>query len=402
MQGGAINERESDLVSAARSTKRLESIKASGIRRYSTLTRNMPSCINLGVGEPDFCVPLHALKEGWRAVRSGKTHYVQTNGIPELREALAHKAKSDYGLSYDPNCEIVVTVGGTQAIFTSLMGLLNEGDEVLIPDPGFVLYEPCIRLAGGTPVHVPLLEENDFRPLIDDVTSLITARSRVMVLNYPNNPTGAVLSYDEAAQLSKIAVERDLTVISDEVYEKILYDGTKHYCLATFPGMRERTLVINSFSKTYAMTGLRVGFVCGPKELVSPLWIVHQYAVACVDTFSQYVALAALAGPQKCVGMMTKEFDRRRHLVHERLNEIDGFKCQLPKGAFYAFPNVKQLGLSSEQLVEMLVKEANVITVPGSSFGQHGEGYLRLSYAAAREDIEEAMRRMQKTLGKLG
>ncbi len=228
-------------------------------------------------------------------------------------------------------------------------------------------------------------EDNDFRPSIDDVTSLITDKSRVMILNYPNNPTGSVLSYDEVAALSKIAVERDLIVISDEVYEKMVYDGVKHYCLATFPGMRERTLVVNSFSKTYAMTGLRVGYVYGPKDLVSPLWLVHQYTVACVDTFSQYVALAALKGPQECVEEMVKEFDRRRHLVHKRLNEIGGFKCQLPKGAFYAFPNIRGSGLSSEQLAELLVKEASVLTVPGSSFGACGEGYLRLSYAAAYE-----------------
>lgn len=194
-----------------------------------------------------------------------------------------------------------------------------------------------------------------------------------------------MLSYDEAAQLSRIAVERDLTVISDEVYEKIVYDGVKHYCLATFPGMRERTLVINSFSKTYAMTGLRVGCVYGPEDLISPLWLVHQYTVACVDTFSQYVALAALKGPQTCVGEMVREFDRRRHFIHKKLNDIGGFNCPLPKGAFYAFPNIKGSGLSSEQLAELLLEEGSVLTVPGSSFGVYGEGYLRLSYARASD-----------------
>jgi aminotransferase len=390
------------LVSCQRPAKRLKTIKPSGIRRFFALAEEMPTCINLSVGEPDFRVPLHALKSGWKAVREGKTHYSQTNGIAELREALAQKAYRDYGLSYDPNGEILVTVGGTQAIFIALMSLLDDGDEVLLPDPGFVAYEPCVLLAGGVPVHVPLNEDNDFRPSIADVTSLITEKSRVMILNHPNNPTGSVLSYDEVAELSRIAVERDLIVISDEVYEKILYDGTKHCCLATFPGMRDRTLVINSFSKTYAMTGLRIGCAYGPRDLLSPLWLVHQYTVACVDTFSQYVALAALKGPQTCLQRMLREFDRRRHLVHQRLNEIGTFNCQLPKGAFYAFPNVKGSGLSSEHLAELLVKEANVLTVPGSSFGPHGEGYLRLSYAASYKDLDDAMNRMQKTLKKLG
>jgi aminotransferase len=331
-------------------------------------------------------------------MKAGQTHYAATNGIPELREALSQKAYREYGLNYDPNCEVLVTVGGTQAIFLSLMGMLNEGDEVLVPDPGFVVYEPCVLLAGGVPVHVPLREDNDFRPSMGDVTSLITDKSRVMILNYPNNPTGAVLSYDEVAELSKIAVERDLTVISDEVYEKILYDGSKHYCLATFPGMRERTLVINSFSKTYAMTGLRVGCVYGPKELISALWLIHQYTVSCVDTFSQYVALSALKGSQTCVQEMVKEFDRRRHLVHRRLNEIQGFRCQLPKGAFYAFPNITGSGLPSEQLSELLLRKASVLTVPGSSFGSFGEGYLRLSYAAAYSQLEEALDRIDQAM----
>jgi aminotransferase len=390
------------LVSHVEPAERLKLIKPSGIRRFFALAQEMPTCVNLSVGEPDFSVPAHALDGGWRAVREGKTHYAPTNGIPELREALSQKAYRDYGLSYDPDCEILITVGGTQAIFAALMGLLNQGDEVLIPDPGFVVYEPGVLLAGGVPVHVPLLEENDFKPSIDDVMSLITDRSRVMILNSPNNPTGSVLSYDEVAALSKIAVERDLIVISDEVYEKILYDGVTHHCLAAFPRMRERTLVVGSFSKTYAMTGLRVGCAYGPKDLISPLWLVHQYTVACVDTFSQYVALAALRGPQTCVKEMVQEFDRRRHLVHKRLNEIGAFRFQLPNGAFYAFPNIRGSGLSSDGLAELLLKETKVLTVPGSSFGAFGEGYLRLSYAAAYEKLEEALNRMERALKKSG
>ncbi len=392
---------ERDVVSRFKPAERLKHIKPSGIRRFFSLAEGMQGVINLSVGEPDFSPPLQALEAGWEAARSGKTHYAPTNGIPELREALAQKACRDYGLNYDPNSEILVTVGGTEAVFLAIMGLLNPGEEVLIPNPGFVLYEPCATLTGAVPVHVSLLEENEFRPSIDGVTSLITSKSRVMIINFPNNPTGAVLSYDEAAALSKIAVERDLLVISDEVYEKILYDGQKHYCLATFPGMRERTLIVNSFSKTYAMTGLRVGYVYGPKELLAPLWLVHQYTVACVDSPSQYIALAALKGPQAVVDEMVREFDRRRRLVHKRLNQIHRFECALPRGTFYVFPNIKGFGKSSEDFVEFLVKEAGVVTVPGSAFGNRGEGYMRISYAAAYDQLENAMDRVEKAVEKI-
>jgi len=381
--------------------ERLNRIKPSGIRRFFTLAQETPDIINLSVGEPDFVPPKHILDAGWRSARKGKTHYAPTNGVPELREALAKKAYSDYGLRYDPNSEILVTVGGTEAIFLALFSLINPGDEVLIPDPGFVCYAPGVLLAGGNPIYVPLLEKNDFKPSLDFVTSHVTKKSRVMILNYPNNPTGSVLSFDEVAALAEVAVKRDIIVISDEVYEKIIYDGAKHHCVATFPEMRERTLVVNSFSKTYAMTGLRVGYVYGPKALISSLWLIHQYTVACVDTLAQYTAVSALKTSQTFVDDMVKEFDRRRHLVHERLNEIDGFECRLPKGAFYAFPNIKHFGMTSEKFAEFLIREAHVATVPGSAFGSHGEGYIRLSYAASYNQLEEALDRIEKAVKKL-
>lgn len=381
--------------------ERLKSIKPSGIRRFFSLTKKMSGDINLSVGEPDFKPPKHALESGWQAAKEGKTHYAPTNGIQELRETLAQKAYREYGLNYDPDSEILITVGGTEAVFLALFSLVNPDEEVLISDPGFVCYAPSVSLAGGVPVRFPLLEKNGFKPYIEDVMSLVTEKSRVMILNFPNNPTGAVLSYDEIASLAKIAVERDMIVISDEVYEKIIYDDAEHYCLATFPGMRERTLVVNSFSKTYAMTGLRVGYVYGPRELISSLWLTHQYTVACVDTLAQYIALAALKGPQDFVENMVQEFDKRRHLVYRRLNEIEGFRCILPKGAFYIFPSIRDFGMSSEQFAEFLVKEAKVITVPGSAFGSHGEGYIRISYAAAYEVLEEALNRIEKAVKKL-
>ena len=381
--------------------KRLNKIKPSGIRRFFTLARETPDIINLSVGEPDFTPPKYILDAGRQAAERGETHYAPTNGVPELREALAKKAFSDYGLRYDSHSEILVTVGGTEAIFLALFGLVNPGEEVLIPDPGFVCYEPGVLLAGGVPVHVPLLEKNAFKLSVDAVTSRITKKSRVIILNYPNNPTGSVLSFDEVATLAEVAVKRDIIVISDEVYEKIIYDGAKHNCVATFPEMRERTLVINSFSKTYAMTGLRVGYVYGPKALISSLWLVHQYTVACVDTLAQYTAAAALNGSQTFVSDMVREFDRRRHLVHKRLNEIDGFECKLPEGAFYVFPNIKRFGMSSEKFSDFLIKEAHVATVPGSAFGSYGEGHVRLSYAASYDQLEEALDRIEKAIKKL-
>jgi len=388
------------MVSIFKPAERLKHIKPSGIRRFFALAQEMVDVINLSVGEPDFTPPKHALDAGWKAAREGKTHYEPTNGIPEVRQALAEKAHREYGLKYDPNSEILITVGGTEAIFLALFGLVNPGEEVLIPNPGFVCYEPGVLLTSGVPVSVPMLEKNEFKPSVDGVMSLITNKSRVMILNSPNNPSGAVLSHDDAAALARIAVERDMIVISDEVYEKIIYDGAKHYCLATFPGMRERTLIVNSFSKTYAMTGLRVGYVYGPKELISPLWLAHQYTVACVNSLAQYVALAALEGTQDFVKDMVREFDRRRRLVHKRLNEIEGFNCTLPKGAFYVFPNIKNFGMASEQFADFLAKEARVTAVPGSAFGSNGEGYIRISYAAAYEQLEEALNRIEKAAKK--
>jgi len=378
--------------------ERLKHVKSSGIRRFFSLAEEIPDAISLSIGEPDFTPPKHALDAGWKAARMGKTQYAPTNGIPGLREAIAQKTYRDYSIRYDPNSELLVTAGATEGIFLALMGLLNPGDEVLIPNPGFVLYEPSVRLAGGIPVSFRLREEKGFKPSPDDVMSLITEKSRVIILNYPNNPTGAVLSYDELAALARIAVERDLVVISDEVYEKIVYDDVQHYCLAKFPEMRDRTLVVNSFSKTYAMTGLRVGYMCGPKELISIAWLVHQYSVVCVNSLAQYVALAALTGVQSFVRDMVMQFDKRRRLVYNRLNEIKGFNCMLPKGAFYAFPNVKWFGKSSEEFAEFLLKKAHVTTVPGSAFGNYGEGYIRLSYAASYEQLEEALNRIERAV----
>jgi aminotransferase len=358
----------------------------------------MPDVISLGLGEPDFVPPSHVLEAYKQALDEGKTHYTLTMGLPELREALARKVKREYGLTYDPEIEILITVGGTQAIHLALMALINPGDEVLVPDPGFVCYKPSILMTDGVPVSMPVLEENDFRLNAEVVMSHVTDRSRLMIINSPSNPTGAVFSYGDLASLAKLAVERDLVVISDEVYEHITYDGVKHYCLASFPNMRERTLVVGSFSKTYAMTGFRIGYVLGPKDLIAPMMLVHQFSVACVNGPAQYAAVMALEGPQKFVKDMVAEFDRRRRFLCKRLNEIEGFSCKPPQGAFYVFANVKELGISSENLAAFLLNKGKVVTVPGSAFGEYGEGYLRFSYATAYGKLVEALDRIEKAV----
>ena len=392
------NETWCHIVKSFEAASRLRGIKPSGIRRFFTLTTGVPNMISLGVGEPDCTPPPHVLEAVKQALDQGFTHYTPTTGIPELREALTEKAKREYGLSYDPASEILITVGGTHAIYTSLQSLINPGDEVLIPDPGFLCYHPAVCLAGGKPVFLPLLEKDKFSLRAEDVISHITNKTRMLILNSPNNPTGAVLSHDDLTKIARVAVECDLLVISDEVYEKITYDDAKHFCFASFPKMRERTLVVGSFSKSYAMTGFRVGYIYGPKELIAPLMLTHQYSVACVDGPAQYGAAAALKGPQKPIKTMVAEFDRRRRFMHSRLNEISGFSCSLPKGAFYIFANIMDLKMPSEKVAEFLVNKAHVITVHGSAFGKHGEGYLRFSYATAYDKIEEALDRIEKAI----
>jgi aminotransferase len=381
--------------------ERLKKVRPSDIRRFFSLTQSIPNVISLGIGEPDFAPPPHVLEAAKQALNEGKTHYTPSMGIPELREALARKAKKEHGLSYNPENEVLVTNGGTEAIFLALLSIVNPLDEVLVPDPGFVCYEPDVLMADGIPIAVPLCEKDGFRYDPDAVMSQITGKSRVMIVNSPSNPVGHVLSYEEAESLAKIAVECDLIVICDEVYEKIIYEGIKHYSLATFPGMRERTVIVNSFSKTYAMTGFRIGYVLGPKEIVTPMLLALQYAVACVNGPAQYGALAALEGSQDSVRDMVKEFDRRRRFIYSGLMGIEGFRCILPKGAFYIFPNIQDFGKSSTEFTEYLFTEGKVAAVSGSAFGRHGEGHVRFSYATSYNQIEEALNRIKKAVKRI-
>ena len=380
--------------------KRLSKIDLSMVGNMFSVAQT-PGAINLGIGEPDFTPPTHVINAAKQALDEGRTHYAPSSGVSPLREALAEKAKRDYKLEYDPNDEIIITVGASEAIFLALMAFVDPGDEVLLLDPGFVNYEPDVLLAGGKPVYVSLGKSDGFGLDIEAVMSHITRRSRVIIVNSPNNPTGSVFSHDDLLRLSKLATERDLIVISDEVYEKIVYDGAQHFCLAAFPGMQERTVVVNSLSKTYAMTGLRVGYAVGPTELISAMLQVHQCSVTCVDGAAQYAAIAALEGPQDCIGTMVAEFARRRLLMYSRINKIEGLKCALPQGAFYIFADIRQLEKDSAGFSDYLFSKEKVFVVPGCAFGKTGEGYIRLSYSVAYRQIEEAMDRIEKAVKKL-
>ncbi len=359
-----------------------------------------PGVISLGIGEPDLSPPSNVREGAKKAWDEGFTHYTPNLGIPELREAICQKTKREYGLSYEPS-EVIVTAGAGEAIFLALQAFLNVDDEVLIPDPGFVSYEANVFVAGGTPVHYPLLEENAFCPTIEDLDTAVTDKTRVLIVNSPSNPTGAVYPKEVLASIADLAVRHDLLVISDECYEKFVYDDSKHYCLATFPGMRDRTVVINAFSKTYAMTGIRVGYALAPKEIIDQLVLIHQYGVTCAGGPAQMGALAGLKGSQQFVSEMVKEFDRRRKLIVSRINKIQGFQCLPPRGAFYLFANAKKFGRSSQELASLIFEKAKVVAVPGSAFGERGEGYLRFSYATPYERIEEAMNRIEKVASEL-
>jgi len=385
--------------------ERMKHIPFSGIREVFEKARKMEKeghrVINLGIGRPDFDTPAHIKQAAKEALDAGMVHYSSNYGLPELREAIAAKLEQDNGLAYDPGSEIVVTVGANEAVLMAMAATLNPGDEVIIPDPAWLHYFYCARLGGGVPVAVPLREEMEFKLDPDDVARAITPRTRMLVVTTPHNPTGSVLDKEMLQALADIAEKHDLLVLSDEIYEKIIYDGVKHISFATLPGMRERTLMVNGFSKAYAMDGWRLGYVAAPRELIAVLIRVHQYTTVCATTFIQKGALAAYRGPQDCVVEMVAEFARRRQYLMPALNEIKGISCVRPRGAFYAFPSIKATGKSSAEIADFLLEEAKVALVPGSAFGQYGEGYLRIAYSNSLENIQEAMQRIKTALGKM-
>ncbi|WP_297062440.1 pyridoxal phosphate-dependent aminotransferase [Thermococcus sp.] len=378
---------------------RLELVNPSEIRKLFDLAAGMEDVISLGIGEPDFDTPGHIKEYAKEALDKGYTHYGPNAGLPMLREAIARKLKEQNDIEADPKSEIMVLVGANQAFLMGLATFLKDGEEVLIPSPMFVSYAPAVILAGGKPVEVPTYEENEFRLSVDDLEKHVTKKTRALIINTPNNPTGAVLTRRDLEEIADFAVEHDLIVLSDEVYEHFVYDGVKNHSIASLNGMFERTITINGFSKTFAMTGWRLGFVAAPSWIIEKMTRFQMYNATCPVTFVQYAAAKALEDERswKAVQEMRREYDRRRNLVWKRLNEM-GLPTVKPKGAFYIFPRIRETGLTDKEFSELMLREARVAVVPGSAFGKAGEGYIRISYATAYEKLEEAMDRMEKVL----
>lgn len=384
---------------------RMETIPFSGIRKvFEEVARREQmgeKIIHLNIGRPDFDTPVHIKEAAKKALDESKVHYSSNYGIPPLREALAQKFEEDNNLSYDPAKEMIVTVGGNEAVFLTMMGLLDPGDEVLIPDPCWLNYFYCVQMAGAKPISVPAREEYDFVPHIDDFRSRVTEKTRMIVINTPNNPTGAVYTAEALDEIAKLAVEKDLYVLSDEIYEKMVFDGQRHISFGSLTGMKDRTITVNGFSKNYSMTGWRLGVVAANRDVISALVRIHQYATICATSFAQWGAVAALTGPQDEIRHMIAEFDRRRILVSKALQEMPGIRVKQPAGAFYIFPSIKETGKSSEEMAQYLVEEANIAVVPGHVFGDFGEGYIRLSFANSYENLTMAMEKMHAALKKL-
>jgi len=355
--------------------------------------------IDLGGGDPDFPTPTHICQAAADAMFRGETHYVASAGIPELRRAIARKLQAENRIPVTPD-EIIVTPGGKAALFVSILALVGPGDDVLMFDPSWVSYEPMVLMAGARCLHVPLLPEENYRITREAIEAVLTPQTRLMIVNSPNNPTGRVLTREEAEAIVAVAQEHDIVVISDEIYEKLIYDGREHLSLAAFPGMAERTLTVNGFSKAYAMTGWRLGYVAGPAPLIRQIMKVHSHSATCATSFAQWGGVAALEGPQDVIDAMVAAWDRRRRFVTERLNAIPGFRCPLPEGAFYAFPDVSGTGLSGQDVAQKLIEEAYVGVTPGDAFGASGSGCIRLSFATADELLEWALDRIANVFGR--
>ena len=374
-------------------------IKPSGIRKFFDIASEMKDVISLGVGEPDFDTPWHVRDEGIYSLEKGRTFYTSNSGLKELREEISHYLERRYQLRYDPLHEILVTVGGSEGIDLALRAMLNPGDEVLIPEPCYVSYLPCVVLADGVPVTIELKEENQFRLTKEALLEKITDKTKLLVLPFPNNPTGAVLRREDLEAIAEVVIEKDLFVLSDEIYSELTY-GEDHVSIASLPGMWERTLTINGFSKSYAMTGWRLGYICGPQEIVAQMTKIHQFAIMCAPTTAQYAAVEALKNGDGDVAMMREAYNqRRRFLMHEF--ERMGLKCFEPFGAFYVFPSIKEFGLSSDEFAMRLLEEEHVAVVPGTAFGECGEGFLRISYAYSIEALKAALERIERFIGRL-
>jgi len=376
----------------------VKAIPPSGIRKFFDLLSSIEGVISLGVGEPDFVTPWHICEAAIYSLEKGYTMYTSNKGTPELRAELARHLDSSFGLTYNPDDEILITVGVSEGLDLAMRAILNPGDEVIMPDPCYVAYPASVSLAGGIPVRVPTTEENDFEITASNIEPRITQRTKAILIGYPSNPTGAVLSKEGLTRIAELAKRYNLLVISDEVYDRLVY-GVEHTCLATLPGMRERTIMLNGFSKAYAMTGWRIGYAASDKEIIGAMTKIHQYTMLCAPIMGQMAALEALKADNGEVEAMVRDYDRRRRFIVKGFRDI-GLSCFEPRGAFYAFPSIKVTGMTSEEFAEKLLLEEKVAVVPGTAFGQYGEGYLRCCYATALPDIEEALKRMGRFVKK--
>lgn len=381
-------------------SRKVREIRPSGIRKFFDVVRTMEGAISLGVGEPDFDTPWSIREEGIYSLERGRTFYTSNSGLAELRGEIARYMQRRFALSYDPEGEIMVTVGGSEGIDLACRAMLNPGEEAIIPQPSYVSYEPCTVLAGGVPSVLELREEDGFKLTADALESKITPGTKLLFLPFPNNPTGSVMNRRELQEIAELALRHDLYVVSDEIYTELTYTGEAPASIAQLPGMRERSIVINGFSKAYAMTGWRLGYVCGPREILSQMIKVHQFAIMCAPTVSQYAAVAALRDCDGEIVRMREAYNQRRRYLLNRLEEM-GIPCFEPEGAFYIFPNIKGFGLSSEEFCTRLLKEEKVAVVPGNAFGESGEGFVRISYAYSLKQLKEAMERIERFVSRL-
>lgn len=380
-------------------SKKVIAIKPSGIRKFFDLVSEMQDVISLGVGEPDFDTPWHIRDEGIYALEKGRTFYTSNSGLKALRQEISNYIKRTQNILYNPDNEIIVTVGGSEAIDIGIRALVNDGDEVIIPQPSYVSYEPCALLANAKPVIINLKAENEFRLTSDELLNAITEKTKILILPFPNNPTGSIMDKDDLEKIAKVIIEKDIYVMSDEIYSELSYKD-KHVSIASLPQMKERTILINGFSKAYAMTGWRLGYACAPKEIIKQMTKIHQYAIMCAPTTSQYAAVEALKNGDNDVAMMRQSYNQRRRFLLNAFKEMN-LPCFEPFGAFYVFPCIKEFGMTSEEFATRLLQEEKVAAIPGNAFGDSGEGYLRISYAYSLDNLKKAMERLSRFVKKL-
>ena len=374
-------------------------IEPSGIRKLFDIVSEMKDAISLGVGEPDFDTPWHIREEGIYSLEKGRTFYTSNAGLKELKQEICHYLYRRFDVSYNPDSEVMVTVGGSEAIDIALRAMCDPGDEVLIPQPSYVSYVPCTMLAGGKPVVIELEEKDNFKLTPEKLLEKITDKTKILVMPFPNNPTGAIMTKEDLAPIVDIIIEKDLFVISDEIYSELTY-GTDHVTIAAFPGMKDRTILINGFSKSYAMTGWRLGYAAAPHRILEQMLKIHQFAIMCAPTTSQYAAVSALRDGDNDVQMMREAYDQRRRFVLHAFKEM-GLDCFEPEGAFYAFPSIKRFGMTSDEFATRFLREEKVAVVPGTAFGASGEGFLRVSYAYSLKNLKEALGRMANFVKRL-